>query len=404
MSDAPAPHPRVPVSLVLALFFQYGIGGAVLPFIALLFRDRGLDFTQISHIFATLSAGLLVFPFLWGMIADRLLPLNRLFVLLNALIAAALVIFNRQTSFPGLLSGFVAFAVCFNPSLILLNPLCFHHLENPRVQFGRLRAWGSLGWIVPSLAIYGWLAVHPGAELGFTVFLGTALAVIMVFTSLALPHLAPGAIHIGPAQVPGVTYLASVRRLLDHGGYLTALAVYFLVASSFAIQAIYSAPLLEDAGLARRWIGPSQCIGVLVEIVLFRWQTKLLSRLSISGTIMVGVIAMILRHLVFCFSNSLTLLVASHALTGVVIVYHHIGISVLINAIAPREVRSTAQTLMILFGSGVGPMLANLTIGGITTATGQNLRMVFAFATGLAVLGGILLSVRAKRLNAAIAG
>jgi hypothetical protein len=56
---------------------------------------------------------------------------------------------------------------------------------------------------------------------------------------------------------------------------------------------------------------------------------------------------------------------------------------------------------MILFGSGVGPMLANLAIGGITSATGQNLRMVFAFATGLAVLGGLLLISRARQLNAA---
>jgi hypothetical protein len=59
--------------------------------------------------------------------------------------------------------------------------------------------------------------------------------------------------------------------------------------------------------------------------------------------------------------------------------------------------------LMILVGSGLGPMLTNLGVGWIAASTGQNLRMVFAFATGLAVLGGLLLIARAKKLNAAVA-
>lgn len=402
MTNRAAQHPVVPRSLILALLFQYGIGGAVIPFTALFFRDRGLNFTQVSHIYATVSAGLLIFPFVWGMLADRYIPLNRLFILLNFLIAFFLIVFGRQTAFPGLLIGFVAFAICFNPSLILLNPLCFHHLENPRTQFGRLRSWGSIGWIIPSIFIYAWLATVSGHNLVVTVYLGAGLAAAMMGIAFWLPHLAPGAIHVGPEHAAGLSYAASVKRLLSDGGYVTALAVYFLVAASYNIQTYYASPLLEDAGLARKWIGPSLCVGVIVEIILFRWQTKLLSRLSISNTILVGVGAMVIRQLIFSFSGNLWLLVASHALTGVVIVYHHIGISVLINAIAPKEVRSTAQTMMILFGSGIGPMLANVAIGWITAATGQNLRMVFLFATALAAAGGLLLMIRAKRLNSAV--
>lgn len=403
MTDPSSTRPRVPRALIAALLLQYGVAGAVMPFIALLFRDRGLDVAQVSYIFAAVSAALLFFPFLWGMLADRFIPLNRLFILLNTLIAGLLAVFSVQTGFAGMLPAFVAFAVCCNPSMILLNPLCFHFLANPRTQFGRLRAWGSLGWILPSGIIYVWMAIWPGTGLVFTVHLGIALAVAMIAVSVWLPHLAPGALHVGPSHAPGLSYLESVKRLVRDRGYVTALAVYFLVASSFGIQGIYAAPLLEDAGLARKWIGPSQCIGVFVEIGLFLWQGRLLSRLSIAGTVLVGIGALVVRHLIFSFSDNLWLLVGSHALTGIVVVYHHIGISVLINAIAPREVRSTAQTLMILVGSGLGPMLTNLAIGGIAVATGQSLRAVFGFATGLAVLGGVLLVAQARRLNAAVA-
>lgn len=402
MNQPAVQHPVVPRSILLAMLLQYGIGGAVMPFAVLFFRDRGLNITEISRIYAIFSALLLFFPFLWGMLADRFIPLNRMFIGLNILIAAFLLVLSRQTTYASLLIGFVAFAVCFNPSLILLNPICFHHLENPRTQFGRLRSWGSMGWMIPSLFIYVWLAAVPGNNLAFTLYFGTGLALAMAVVAFWLPHLPPGAVHVGPEHPAGFSYFASVRKLLANGGYVTALTVYFLVASSYNIQANYFSPLLEDVGLARKWIGPSQCVGVVVEVILFRWQTRLLSRLSISNTILIGVGAMIIRQLVLTFADAPWILIASHALTGVVIVYHHIGISVLINAIAPTQVRSTSQTMMILFGSGVGPLLANVAIGWISEATGQNLRMVFLFATCLATLGGLLLALRSKHLNSAI--
>ncbi len=393
------PAPR---SLVVAMFLQYGLGGAVLPFIALLFRDRGLDLTQISHIFSGSAAMLLFFPFFWGMLADRWLPLNRIFTLLNLLMVALLVLFGRQQGFIGLMIVFMLFYACLNPSFVLMNPLSFHFLENPREQFGKLRAWGSIGWIVPSLVIYVWLGMRPEASLGFTISLGACIAGSMVAASFWLPHLEPGAVHVSPGHEPGIGYIESVKRLLCNRSYLVVLVVYFLVASSFALQAIYSAPMLEDAGLARKWIGPSQCIGVILEIILFNWQVKLLARLPLSATILVGIAAMVGRHLIFWLSDNVGLLVVSHLLTGVVVVYHHIGVSVLINTIAPREVKSTAQTLLILCGSGLGPMLANFGVGWITAATGQNLRSVFAFATALALSGGIILILNARRLNAAV--
>jgi sugar phosphate permease len=255
---------------------------------------------------------------------------------------------------------------------------------------------------VPSMVIYLWLAIRPEANLGFTISLGAIIAGAMVVASFFLPHLKPGAIHVTPTHAPGISYAESVKRLLRNRSYLVVLLVYFLVASSFAIQAIYSAPMLEDAGLNRKWIGPSQCIGVILEIILFRWQFKLLARLPLTVTILIGITAMVGRHLIFWLSDNVVLLVASHLLTGIVVVYHHIGVSVLINTIAPREIKSTAQTMLILCGSGLGPMLANFGVGWIAAATGQNLRFVFAFATFLALAGGIILVMNARRLNEAV--
>lgn len=385
------------------MLFQFGLGGAVMPFVTLYLLDRGLNITGISQIFFGASGMLLFFPFFWGMMADRYIPLNRLFTILNILLILILGIFTRQFSFTGLMISYMCFYACFNPSLLLLNPLSFHHLKNPRADFGRLRLWGSIGWMIPSAIIFYFLATNPKLDLVYTVYLGMGIGVLMLGTSFFLPHTPSGTAHIvsDPETETGLTYFQAVRKLMTNKAYLIVLVVFFLVASSFSIQAIYSPLMLEQMGLERKWIGPAQCIGVVLEVFLFIWQRRFLHRLSYAGTILVGAVAMLLRHFIFAFSDSLTLMIVSHLLTGLVIVFHHIGASVLVNAIAPKEVRSTAQTLLVLFGSGLGPMTANLSVGFISEATNQNLRMVFLFAACLACLGTTILALSAGRLNRA---
>ena len=387
-------------SLTLTMLLQFAVAGAVLPFVTLFFLDQGLDITQISRIFSGASGMLLIFPFLWGMLADRYIPLNRLFSVLNLLLIVLLLVFAQQTTFTGLMVGYIAFYVCMNPSLVLLNPLSFHHLEDARRDFGGLRSWGSIGWMVPSGIVFFWLAADPKMDLSITIYLAAAIAVLMLVVSFFLPHTPIGVMHENEPASVDLSYGAAVRKLMGNPAYLILLVVYFLIASSFAIQAIYSPALFEQVGLERKWIGPAQCLGVVLEVFLFQWQRRFLHRFTYAHTILIGAGCMLLRHLVFVFSSDLTLLIVSHLFTGMVIVFHHIGASILVNAIAPKEVRSTAQTLLVLFGSGLGPMFANLCIGWIAEETNQDLRMIFVFASVLAGLGTALLILGARRLNA----
>ncbi len=387
----------IPGSLSGAMIFQFAVGGALMPFVTVLLRDYGLDITQVSYIFLASTSTLLVFPFFWGMLADRFIPLNRLFTILNLLAIAALVAFSLQRTFLGFLITFTAFYACFNPTLSLINPLCFYHLADPRAQFGPLRAWGSLGWIIPSIPIYFWLASAPGQELGFTVYLAIGFCAAMVGLSFFLPHTPPGTTATAPRVEPRIGYGQAVRRLLRDPNYLIILISFFLVAGSFSLLVFYSPPLLEDLGLARRWLGPIQMIGVGLEVALFRWPAAALRRLTYSTTIAMGCLALLLRHVLFAFVDDLWILAASYLLAGAVIVFYHIGASLLVNAMAAAEVRSTAQALLVLFGSGMGPMFANWVSGRIAAAAGQDLRPVFLFAAVLAALASVLVLWRGAK-------
>jgi MFS family permease len=160
----------------------------------------------------------------------------------------------------------------------------------------------------------------------------------------------------------------------------------------------YSPPFLEDLGVPRVWIGPAHCLGLSLEVVLFRWKPGFVRSWSYPTTIMVGCLALVLRHLLFTLSHNPWLLCASYLLAGVVIVFYHIGISILVNTLAGAEVRATAQTLLVFFGSGLGPMLANWVAGHVATRFHGDLRPVFLFAAVLGALAGLLIFSRRHSL------
>lgn len=399
-------HATIPGTLRWAMIVQFAVGGTVMPFVSVLLRDRGLDYQQIGVIFSAASSTLLVFPFLWGMMADRYLAFDRLFTLLNFLALIALTLFAWQRNFWGLLITFTAFYATYNPALTLMNALSFRHLSDPRTQFGALRSWGSIGWILPSVPIYLWLAHIQGrsgshtSDLNVVLWLGIAATLSMLILTFFLPHTPPSG--KGAAGHPNrPAYWPAVKKLISDGSYLTILASFFLIAGSFSLFFFYSPTYLQDLGVHRSWIGPIQCIGVAFEIFLFRRQPGFVRRWSYRVSILFGCLCLVARHLIFAYSTNLWLLCGSYLLTGMVIVFYHTGVSVLVNSMARPEVRATAQTMLVFFGSGMGPMFANWSAGWLATKAGQSVRPVFLFAAALAGCASLLILWRGSRLEPA---
>jgi MFS family permease len=368
----------------------------VVPFVTLLLRDRGLGMGQIGVIFSCAAGTLLVAPFVWGMLADRYMPLDRLFVLLNLIAAGALAVFAFQTRPVGLTVTYIVFVACFTPTLSLINALSFHHLPDPPNQFGIVRSWGSVGWILPFLPISLWLARPGHSDLTFTIWTGAGLCVAMAVLGMFLPHTPPGAAGTDPRRL---AYGPAVKLLVHDANFLVLLAGMFLVSGSFSVLTYYSPPFLEDVGVRRHWIGPAQAIGVVFEIVLFQWQPRLLRRWNYAVVLLLGCGALMLRHVLYAVVREPWTLAISYLLAALVIVFFNMGASLLVNTMARSETRATAQTLLSLFGQGLGPMCANYASGVIAHRSGDRLEPVFWFAALWGAVAALLVISRAAKLN-----
>ena len=380
---------------------QFAVGGAVIPFAGLLLRERGLSYSEASQIFALSSSMLLIFPFFWGMVADRLIPIDRLFTLLNILAVGAMAFLYQQWSYTGLLVGFLMFYSFYHPTFTLINALCFGHLESPEQQFGKVRAWGSIGWIVPSLPIYFWLVWHPEAELGFVLILGMVAAIAMTLVTFLLPRSklegsSSGTLDSNPVKSH---YWRDIKVLMLDRNYVAILVSFFLISGSFSLLTYYSPPHMASLGMARSWIGPIQCIGVILEILLFPFLRVLLVRWGYRRCLVLGAACLVVRHLLFAFSDSLWVLSFSYVFAGLLIVFYHIGASIMVNYIATSAVRASAQTLLVLVGSGLGPLATNLVVGLLVGDGEGGLKGVFLFAAALAFLAGCVIFCRGAKFE-----
>jgi len=160
-STASGPPPmsaKLNLQLSVMMFLQYAIWGAWLPILyPYLISYRGLSGDQTGWIFMVGAVGALLAPFVAGQIADRYFSTEK-FLGLSHLIGAVLI---WQLAFIESFMAFLIFSliysIVYSPTLSLTNSLAFHHLPDRDRDFGRVRVWGTIGWIVAGVAVGHWL-------------------------------------------------------------------------------------------------------------------------------------------------------------------------------------------------------------------------------------------------------
>lgn len=64
--------------------------------------------------------------------------------------------FARVKRFWPLLLLMGLYALCFAPTLSLVNSLSFTHIPNPEVNYFRVRVWGAISWVLAGWALTAW--------------------------------------------------------------------------------------------------------------------------------------------------------------------------------------------------------------------------------------------------------
>ncbi|MGU3493652.1 MFS transporter [Xanthobacteraceae bacterium A53D] len=312
-----------------ALFFALGI---YMPFFPLWLGTRGLDATEIGMALAVpLITRLLAAPLL-GLLSDRLgKPKAVLLILAAGTLACISVLAFASTALAIFLILGVA-ATVWNPSFQLLDSYATRQARAKRVDYGRSRLWGSASFVLANL-LGGALIAWAGA--GITVGLMLVGHVAFVAACVLLPELPRPASVVSP-------HLARPRAM---AALVVGICAAAFVQASHAPLYAFGSLTWQAQGLSLTVIGLLWAIGVLAEIVLFHFGTRVLRRLPPAGLLAAGGAAAIVRFVILSQDPPLMVLVPLQLLHGATFGATYLGLVELVARAVPEHRSATVQSL-----------------------------------------------------------
>lgn len=341
--------------LSVMMLLEYMVWGAWYPdFSAYLGKVLGFTDGQVGAIYALMPIGCMVAPFFAGQIADRYFPTDKLLAILHLLGAAPLLIMATATTYDNVWMWMLAWALLFGPTLALTNSICFHHMPAAEGEFGLVRVWGTIGWIVVGLllgvGLREWAPTLLGPLGGFDgMWLAGGLSVVMGLWCFLLPHTPPAAKGESP-----LAFLGALKMLKDPQ-FAIFIAIAFVVATELMFYFILTGPFLYKVGIAPGSAPAWMAIAQAAEIGTMLFLPQMLKKYGIRGTMMIGILAWPLRYAVFAVGGPLWLVLASLSLHGLCYVCFFTASYIYVDEVAPADVRHSAQGLIafVLLGAGL---------------------------------------------------
>ena len=153
---------------------------------------------QIGMAFSTQSWGAIIASFIVGLIADRYFNAERILGVLHLVGAVLMYMMYQAQDFSGFYPFVLAYMIVYMPTLALVNSVSFSQMKDPSKEFGKVRVWGTIGWIVAGLVIsyiFSWDSQQGIAEgmMRNTFMLSAIASVLLGIFSFTLPKTPPKA-------------------------------------------------------------------------------------------------------------------------------------------------------------------------------------------------------------------
>ena len=251
-----------------------------------------------------------------------------------------------------------------------MNAVAFNQMKDPAKEFSLIRVWGTIGWIVAGLAIsyaFKWDS-QAGIESGLlkNTFLMTAVAsLILGIFSFMLPSTPPKA--KGERTSIGDVLGLDALKLLRDKNFLVFFIASILICIPLAFYYQNANPFLAEIGVANPT--GKMTIGQASEVLFMLLLPVFFKRFGFKMTIMAGMLAWVLRYLLFAYGNSGELafmLILGIALHGICYDFFFVSGQIYTDSKAGKNIKSAAQGLITLATYGLG-MLIGFKVAGIIT-------------------------------------
>jgi len=357
----------VRIRLGIMMFLQYAIWGAWAPVLSeYLLNDLGFSGIQVGVIYSLLPLATIIAPFIGGQIADRYFSSEKFIAFLQLTGGVLLIYISTVSDYSTMMWLMLLYCLLYAPTLALTNSVAFINLKNSEKEFGMIRVWGTIGWIVAGLGLSGWRLLSKSNEAlslqGDTLLLAGVFSIIMGIQAFSLPHTPPKKEGTKPWA-----FLEAIKMMKDKN-FLVFIIISFIVATELMFYYVLTAPFLssDKIGLSSASIPGVMVIAQIAEIfVMAALLPYLITKIGLRKILALGVLAWPIRYIIFAIGTPAWLVIASLALHGFCFVFFFVAAFIYVDLVSPKDIRHSAQGLITLVTYGIGNYVGSLFAGKV---------------------------------------
>jgi len=361
-----------------AYFFYFAYLGAFAPYFSLYLSAAGLTAAGIGAVMALPQLVRIFAPHVWGWLADRdgrRLRVARIGTVIGTALYCGLF---AAHGFEMLFSVVLLMSFFLSAALPLLEVTTLNHLGERTARYGRIRVWGSIGFIAAVVAIGYMLDRLPVGVLLWIMLaiLGGLIAFLMLVPETARTEHADNQSPIAHIlRQPPVAALITACALMAvaHGPYYTFYSIH-----------------LVAHGYSKGAIGWLWALGVICEIAIFFWMPHLFRAFTLRAVLIASfALAAVRFALIAAFADSLAMLLVAQTLHAASFGSFHAAALGSIHRFFRGRHQARGQAIYTSLCFGVGGTLGSLYAGYAWERLGPGL--TFAGAALCACLGMTLI-------------
>ena len=349
----------IKIKLSVTMTLQFMAIGAVIPVLSLYLKDY-LHFSsfQTGIVIAMSSVASFVSPVVTSFIVDKIISAEKLFTICQFIGAAAMGFLAFQNNFFGVLFLYLFYSLIMGPTIALVNAIIFHSSSNEEsTNFGFLRVWGTIGWIIVAWGFYFWLDRYP-ERIQDVLILSCITSFILGFFSLTFPKTRARikSERFTPMESIKVIIKPEIIFLLLFGFLISLVQRYFYYGA---------APFLKSIGFANKYLMPVLSLGQISEILAMLVTGFLIKKFGYRIVMISGLIMELFKLTALFVGYPIVFVLTGLFMHGFAYAFYFVSSIILLDSYCSKTARTGVHQLSTVFTMGFGNLAGNLIAGAV---------------------------------------
>ncbi|MBI4194608.1 MAG: MFS transporter [Betaproteobacteria bacterium] len=358
-------------------FFYFAYLGTFAPFFSLYLKGVGISPVEIGVLMSLPQVTRIIAPHLWSWLADRGASRMRVVRLTGF---AGLVCFLgvfADTAFALLFLVLLAMTFFWSAALPLVEATTLSHLGEETARYGRIRVWGSVGFIV-AVVVVGYLldmfAVSVVPWIVLAMMFGMLATCWQIADAPAPPHASDDQSIWTILRKPEVIALIAAGALMAaaHGPYYTFYSIHVV-----------------NHGYSKAVTGWLWALGVICEIGIFIWMPHLYRAFTLRQILLASFALAVARFVAIGWgAESVVLLLFAQTLHAATFGSFHAAAIGVVHKLFRGRHQARGQAMYSSLSYGVGGALGGFASGYAWEHLGA--AFTFSLAAGSAFAGMLI--------------